>query len=95
MIFYDRVTVVGSGGSGQDWPAEVRPLGSSETVDPTSAQVSSRYRVFLPAEAESTVSSQGTITWRGKEHYIDGDVEPHAVMGRLHHLEVLVHRVTG
>lgn len=95
MILYDRVVVSGVGGTGVTFPAEVRPLGSSETVDPTSAQVSSRYRVFLPAEAETTVNPQGTITWRGKVYDIDGDVEPHTVMGRVHHVECIVKRTTG
>lgn len=95
MILHDRVIVSGVGGTGVTFPAEVRPLGSAETVDPTSAQVSSRYRVFLPAAAEGTVGSQGTITWRGKVYDIDGDVEPHTVMGRVHHVEFLVKRTTG
>ena len=107
MILHDRVTVVERQLTGYDgygnpvyedvetaWPAEVRPLGSSETVAGRS-QVQSRYRVFLPAAALDTLSSGGAIGYRGKSYEIEGDVEPHALRGRLHHVELIAHRVSG
>lgn len=107
MILHDRVSVTERELTGYDaygnpvysdvvteWPAEVRPLGSSETVDAAS-QVQTRYRVFLPAAALDVLSSGGAIGYRGKSYEIEGDVEPHALRGRVHHVELIAHRVAG
>lgn len=73
--------------------AEVRPLGSSETVgDRTTVQ--SRYRVFLPASA-TDVTASDAVTWRGIKLELQGDVEAHTLGGRVHHFEVIAQRVTG
>ncbi|MEE6288621.1 hypothetical protein V2J52_13245 [Georgenia sp. MJ173] len=76
------------------YPAEVRALFSSETVA-AAQQVQSRYRVYMPARAEKALQSDGALWWRGKRFEIEGDVEPHVVMGRLHHVEFIAHRVSG
>lgn len=107
MIFHDRVQVIEQVQDGWDelgnpiwietevpYPAEVRPLYSSETVDAAS-QVQSRYRVHMPARAEEAVSSEGAVTWRGKRYEVEGDVEPHMIGRRTHHIEFIAHRTTG
>jgi hypothetical protein len=107
VILRDRVTVVERVHVGYDdygnpvhedveteWPAEVFPLSSSETVAGRS-QVESRYRVFLPPGALDVLSSGGAIGYRGKDYEIEGDVEPHTLRGRLHHVELIAHRVSG
>lgn len=107
MIFHDRVSVIervqdGWGDLGNPiwietevpYPAEVRPLFSSETVV-AGSQVQSRYRVYMPGRAEAAVSSQGAVTWRGRRFEVEGDVEPHVVMGRLAHIEFIAHFVSG
>lgn len=107
MILHDRVGVVTRTATGYDdfgnpvysdvetlFPAEVRPLSSSETVDAAS-QVRSRYRVFLPANALDVLSSGSAITWHAKTYEVEGDVEPHTLKGRVHHVELIAHRVSG
>lgn len=72
--------------------AEVQPLSSSETVA-AGQLVETRYRAFLP---HSTVlDPTGAIYWDGKKYEVEGDVETHKVLGRPHHKEAVMHRVTG
>lgn len=75
------------------YPAEVRPLGSSETVGDRT-QVQTRYRVFMPAAAVA-ISATDAVTWRGVTLELEGDVEPHTLGRSLHHVEVIAQRVTG
>lgn len=77
----------------QPYAAEVRPLGSSETVGDRQT-VQSRYRLFLPASAVA-ISATDAVTWRGIELELQGDVEPHTLGRVLHHCEVIAQRVTG
>lgn len=76
-----------------DSPAEMRPLGSSETVSPTSDIVKTRYRLFLAGTAVLDVATD--ITWRGTTYAVSGDVEQHTRNGRVHHQEVVVTRYSG
>jgi hypothetical protein len=107
MIFHDTITLMVRTRTGTDdygapiytttstdYRAEVRPLGSAENVDGRD-QVTTRYRVFLPASLAGTVNSTSAITWTGGTYQVDGDVERHKVGGRLHHLEAVVKRTTG
>jgi hypothetical protein len=107
VILYDRVTVVQRELTGYDdygnpvysdvetvFPAEVRPLESSETVAGRT-QVQTWFRMFLPVAALDSLSSGGAIGWRGKSYEIEGDVEPHSLRGRVHHVELIAKRVSG
>lgn len=107
MIFHGRIgvtvrTVTGQDPYGNDeysnvtteYPGEVRPLSSAETVAGRD-QVVSRYRVFLSRFAADAVTPSGAVSWLGDSYEIDGDVERHTVGGRLHHLEAVVKRTTG
>lgn len=107
MILHDRVGVIERTETGYDqlgnpiyedvetlFPAEVRPLDSSETVNAAS-QVQTRYRVFLLPAALGLLTSGGAITWRGKSYEIEGDVEPHTLRGRVHHVELIARRTSG
>lgn len=107
MILHDRIEVVqrvlvGYDDYGNDlyedvattWPAEVQPLSSSEIVD-AGSQVHSRYRAILPAKALDILTSGSAVTWRGKSYEVEGDIEPHTIRGRVHHVEFIAHRVTG
>lgn len=107
MILYDRVGVITREVTGYDdygnpitedvetlFPAEVRPLDSSETVAGRS-QVQSWYRMFLPPAALDVITSASALAWRGRTYEVDGDVEPHSLRGRVHHVELIAHRVSG
>lgn len=75
------------------YPAEVRPLGSAETVGGRQT-VESRYRVFLPPTA-TDVTATDALGWRDATLELQGDVEPHTIGGRVHHYEVIAARITG
>lgn len=106
MIFHDRIETVERTGTGT-WDdygneifqevrtqhrADVQPLASSETVG-AGQQVQTRYRAFLPVSL--TLDPSGAVYWDGKKYEVEGDVETHKVLGRPHHKEVVLHRVTG
>ena len=106
MILRDTVTVLrrmltGTDEYGNDvyedsatpYAAEVRPLGSAETVGDRT-QVQTRYRLFLPASAV-TLTPSDAVTWRGVTLELQGDIEPHTLGRSLHHVEVIAARVSG
>ena len=104
MIFHDRLETIERVSTGEydrygveifedvslSHRAEVQPLSSSETVD-AGVTVHTRYRAYLPPNVE--LDSSGAIYWDGKQYEVEGDVEAHKVLGRLHHREVVLHRV--
>lgn len=106
MIFHDRIETVELNETGQydDYGnpiteetrtthrAEVQPLASSETVA-AGQLVETRYRAFLPHGV--VLGSSGAIYWDGKKYEVEGEVETHKVLGRPHHKEAVMHRVTG
>ncbi len=77
----------------EPYAAEVRPLGSAETVEGRT-QVQTRYRMFLPAAAVA-LSASDAVTWRGITLEMQGDIEPHTLGSTLHHVEVIAARVSG
>lgn len=106
MILSDRVTVKRREQTGEDdyglpiyddvetiYPAEVRPLSSTETVA-AGQQVTTRFRVFLPPSAVDVTPSDA-LRWRERDYEAEGSVEPHLARGRLHHFEAVMKRVTG
>lgn len=106
MILRDRVNVdrrvkVGEDAMGEPsyedqevpYRAEVWPLSSSENVA-TGQQVTTRFRIVLGPDA-TDVTAADAIAWRGRQYEVEGNVEPHLVMGRLHHHELVAHRVAG
>lgn len=68
------------------------PLGSSETVG-TRQTVETRYRMLIGSRV--ALSSTDRVRWHGEDYLVDGDVERHALAETVHHLEVIVRRVTG
>lgn len=72
---------------------DLTPLKSEEYTDGMQ-QVVSRYRVHLPVSAGSVVSTD-EIVLDGISYGVKGDAEPHRLLGRLHHYEAIVERVTG
>lgn len=106
MIFHDRVETVTRAETGEfdDYGnpivsevrvthrAEVQPLSSSENVA-AGQLVETRYRAFLGPNV--VLDPTGAIYWDGKKYEVDGDVENHKILGRLHHKEFVMHRVTG
>lgn len=77
----------------EPYAAEVRPLGSAETVGDRT-QVQTRYRVFLAASAV-VLSPADAVQWRGITLELEGDLERHALGPNLHHVEVIAARVSG
>lgn len=71
-------------------PAEVRPLGSAETVDAGANVVTTRYRVFVGPD--TVLDATSAVTWRGGSYEVEGDLEPHVLGGRVHHHELIVKR---
>lgn len=72
--------------------AEVQPLSSAENVV-AGQQVQTRYRVFLPVS--STLTATSAVYWDGVKYEIEGDVELHKLIGRPHHKEAVLSRVSG
>lgn len=106
MILRDTVTVLrrilaGTDEYGNDiyddvptpYAAEVRPLGSAETVGDRQT-VQTRYRLFLPAAAVA-ISATDAVTWRGIKLELQGDIEAHTLGRSLHHCEVIAQKVSG
>lgn len=98
MRLRDRVTLAIGGGRdtrGNPIPyvdhgpyrAEVQPLNSAESVAAGVPPLSTYYRLVLEP-AGQILTSTSRVKWRGRTFAVDGDVEPHTVRGRLHHLEV-------
>ncbi|MGI8576483.1 MAG: hypothetical protein ACR2KG_00875 [Nocardioidaceae bacterium] len=73
--------------------AEVRPLGSLETVNNTQDLVHTRYRLFLPRTA--ILDASASVSWAGATLQVEGDLERHTVRGRVHHLEAIVVKTSG
>lgn len=106
MIFHDHVETIERVDTGRydgygnpifenqrvKYRAEVQPLSTTETVT-VGQQVETRYRLFLPAN--TTLNATGAVHWEGKTYEVQGDVEPHKVIGRLHHYEATIRRVSG
>lgn len=106
MILHDRIETITRGETGEyddygnpvvsevrsSHRAEVQPLSSSENVA-AGQQVQTRYRVFL--SSSSTLDASGAVYWNDVEYEIEGDVEVHKLLGRPHHKEAVLHRVTG
>jgi len=74
-------------------PAELRPLGSIETVSAVNDTVTTRYRMF--SNVDITADGATWFTWLGSSYKIAGDVEHHTIGGRLHHHEAIVVRYSG
>lgn len=102
MILSDRVTIIKREQHFDDYgtpvwrdgkptitPAEVRPVTSEE--GDAQGYVSTKYRVFLPTSAAG-MTAQDKIKWQGMDFEVMGDYEPHKIVGRLHHIEVVVRR---
>lgn len=106
MIFHDRIETIVKVETGEfdaygnpvteevrtNHRAEVQPLNSSETVA-VGQRVETRYRAYLPPSV--VLDPSGAIYWDGKGYEVEGDVETHKLLGRLHHKELVMHRVTG
>lgn len=106
MIFHDRIETITKAPTGEydaygnpivgevraTHRAEVQPLNSSETVA-AGQLVETRYRAFLGPNV--VLDPTGAIYWDGKKYEVEGDVETHKVLGRPHHKEIVMHRVTG
>lgn len=103
MILHDEITVIRRIYVGRDsrgnaiyedapvaYRAEVRPLSSQENLASGGSTVTTRHRVFLDPTAD--VVATEAITWRGVAYQVDGDLEPHALGGRLHHQEAIIKR---
>lgn len=101
MILHDRVTIIQRVQIEDDYgtpiwvdgpprivPAEVRPM---TTEEPDTQVITTRYKLFLPPTEEG-LTAQDKISWRGVDYEVQGDYEPHVLVGRLHHLEVVVQR---
>lgn len=71
---------------------EVRPLAGEENTA-AMQQVTTRFRMFLPPGVNADAVDR--VDHLGLSYRIVGQPEPHTIGGRLHHLEVLVERVTG
>lgn len=69
------------------------PLASEEYTD-AGQQIVTRYRVFLPVSA-GLVTATDEVVVDGIRYGVRGDAEPHRLVGRLHHYEVVVERVQG
>lgn len=95
MILHDRVTVK-YGGVTKQVPAEVVTLPSDLTVNDNLNAVITRYRAVLPASLDISpdIGTHLTITWRGLDYWPDGAIEQHMLRGKLHHLELLMKRIT-
>lgn len=72
--------------------ADVQPLSTTENVV-AGQQVVTRYKVILGTG--EPIKATDAIYWDGKKYQIEGDVENHKLMGRMHHREMVVSRVTG
>ena len=109
MILHDRVTVTTKGAlTGEDpygggvyapdvtsepIPAEIEPVNSDETMSSTSDAVVTTYRLTIRGGVQLDTTS--TITWRGLQYVVQGDVQPFVVNGRVHHQEALIRRYSG
>jgi hypothetical protein len=106
-LLRDRVVILRAplisgpyGSTERDWPnatqttvtAEVQPLSSSEDVVQQERTLT-RFRVILPATAPLVATDR--VRWRGADHEVDGEVEPHTFRGVLHHQEAVLQRVAG
>ena len=106
MIFHDRIETIERVETGEyddygnpiveerrvKYRAEVQPLSTTETVA-VGQQVETRYRLFLPPN--TTLNATGAVWWEGKSYEVQGDIEPHKLVGRVHHYEATIQRVTG
>lgn len=106
MIFHDRIETITQAPTGEydaygnpivgevraTHRAEVQPLSSAETVA-AGQLVETRYRAFLGPNV--VLDPTGAIYWDGNKYEVEGDVETHKVLGRPHHKEFVMHRVTG
>lgn len=72
--------------------ADVQPLSTTENVT-AGQQVVTRYRVVTGNN--QGIQATDAIYWDGKEYQVEGDVEAHKLMGRNHHKEMVISRVTG
>lgn len=109
MILHDRITVTTKGQAidedvlgnpvyGPDVvsdpiTAEIEPINSDETLNASSDIVVTTYRLTLRGNA--VIDTDSVITWRGHQYSVQGDVQPHVVNGRVHHLETLIRRYGG
>lgn len=109
MILHDRITVTTTTPpTGEDAygsptgggvvetgpiPAEIEPVNSDETLNASSDAVVTTYRLTLRGDV--ALDTTAVVTWRGQQYSVHGDVQPHVVNGRVHHLETLIRRYSG
>lgn len=105
MLLHDRVTVLiftqlydqwgtpipGSGTTEEfPLPAEVQPINAdTQREQHTGVNVTAtRFRIILnPTDVD--LSSATGVLWGDYELATEGEVEPHMLRGRLHHLELV------
>jgi hypothetical protein len=95
VILHDRVTL-NYGGTARTVPAEVVAVPSDFVVNGNLNAVVTRYRVVLSGllDISPDIGTHLTITWRGLGYWPDGAIEQHMLRGNLHHLELLMKRIS-
>jgi len=75
-----------------DLACEMQPLSGDEDVA-QQQRTTTRWRLFLPADADMTAKDR----WRfyGVDYEVDGDIEPWRARGKEHHREARLIRVSG
>lgn len=101
MILHDRVVLLVGGGTDPKgnplpvteegpYPADVRPLRSSESVARGVPPLTTYYRLMMGRYGGDLLEPNSKVRWRGRNYSVQGDVEPHLVNGRLHHYEATI-----
>ena len=109
MRFSDRLTILADGPpAGEDargnpipgpdvevasLPADVQPVYLSQEETAGRDTTVSRWRAITPFDPRVTYRNR--VRWDGHVHEIDGDVERWKRDGGVHHLELVLRRVTG
>ncbi|HET8601655.1 MAG TPA: hypothetical protein VFL99_15110, partial [Segeticoccus sp.] len=93
ILLHEKCDVARADGAviGEAVPCEVSPINSiDQQVMTTSSVVITHYRIIMRRDV---MQHDSTVTWRGDDYQIEGDVETHALRGRLHHFEAILKRV--